>query len=392
MSVADFEKIIVLDVESETVHFYIVDKKDKKNVKHEAHGYHAPRFSEEFFEKFGRILTLYSENNPGEHMQKVLLILPDSAFVTDIVNIPTVNKKAMNASLESALRTIYKNIAEIAYNAYPVTQNKQLITYGIVGVRKNITEKFRAVCSEHKISVASITFFSNALSCGVIALKPKSKNASFALLDVKERKTTFLTVVKGRTIGFYHLPFGYSSLLADELVSENSLFDHSPAEIVVLKAIAKAKAKQLTEDEVFEFSTTEENDNYIKLGSANEPLFPSYDKKADAKANRKLRGYMARELPADPDGFIYENFRIFMKWTLELLKSNQNLVNLSQIDTVYVNIPGNREKLFDKVNSEGDMTIRFEHLEVEGKDNALLSDLELYGALYTKQYGALNNF
>ena len=57
MSVADFEKIILLDVESETVHFYIVDKKDKKNVKHEAHGYHAPRFSEEFFEKFGRILT-----------------------------------------------------------------------------------------------------------------------------------------------------------------------------------------------------------------------------------------------------------------------------------------------------------------------------------------------
>ena len=67
--------VIAIDVDNEIIHFYSTDPKDKKLIRHDAQGYRARPFDDEFFEKFSHILKLHIEHNPNEQMQKVSLIL-----------------------------------------------------------------------------------------------------------------------------------------------------------------------------------------------------------------------------------------------------------------------------------------------------------------------------
>ena len=85
--------VIAIDTEGETIHFYSSEKGSQKNIHHEAQSYRARPFDDEFFEKLGHILKLHCERNPGEQLQKVSLILPDQAFFTDNINIPTITHK-----------------------------------------------------------------------------------------------------------------------------------------------------------------------------------------------------------------------------------------------------------------------------------------------------------
>ena len=85
--------VISIDIDNEIIHFFSTDPKDKKTIRHDAQSYRARPFDDEFFEKFSHILKLHSEHNPNEQMQKVSLILPDTVFLTDMINIPTIQKK-----------------------------------------------------------------------------------------------------------------------------------------------------------------------------------------------------------------------------------------------------------------------------------------------------------
>ena len=393
--------VISIDIDNEIIHFFSTDPKDKKTIRHDAQSYRARPFDDEFFEKFSHILKLHSEHNPNQQMQKVSLILPDTVFLTDMINIPTIQKKAMSTSLEVAIQAIYKNIDELSYKTFSAAQNKQYTTYGLVGIRKDIISKFKDVCSDNHVSISNVTFAANATVNGAFALNPKLKNGSFLLLDIKEKSAQLSLAVKGRTVGSYSLPFGYSILSKTIKVSEDLLFDHSPAELLVLNAKERARAKQLTVGEEFmamksepEIATEEHEEEQTEVAEAAEDSFETvYSAGLSKKVARKLPKFMQREAPTSEEGYVYENFRIFLKWTLDFISNNATLVNLGEIDTVYVNMPQENAFLYDMINAdEEEHKVRFLPLLDSAEQDNAARNLDLYGGFYVKQYNKINNF
>lgn len=392
--------VIAIDTDGETIHFYSTEKGDQKNIHHDVKSYHANPFSDEFFEKLSNILKLHCEHNPSEQLQRVSLILPDQAFLLDTINIPTIQKSAMQTALGVTVRNIYKNADALEYNTFSAAQNKQFTTYALVGIRKELIRKLKDVCSEHQISVSNITFSANAAANAAFVLNTKLKNSSFILLDIKERTARFSIVIKGRTLGYYSLPFGYGILSKTRIAAEDLLFDHSPAELLVLNAKEKAKAKQLTVGE--EIATMDTLDEELEgsadeLEETSETDYDDFETKYSAtlhkKVARKLPKFMIREAPESKESYVYENFRIFIKWVLDLYKNNASLMNLGGVDTVYINMPADNSFLYPMINAEAEENkLKFMPLLDACNQEIITENLDLFGGFYVKQYNKINNF
>jgi hypothetical protein len=249
--------------------------------------------------------------------------------------------------------------------------------------------------------VSNITFSANSAADAAFVLNPKLKNSSFVLLDIKERTARYSIVVKGRTLGYYSLPFGYSVISKTRMISEDLLFDHSPAELLVLNAKEKALAKQLTVGEEIAAIESEVVGENVEQTDAENAFEASEDASFEArysmgyskKVARKLPKFMLRENPSSREGYAYENFRIFMKWTLDLIANNALLANLGSIDTVFVNMPADNDFLYDMANQEQEEhKVKFLPLLDSQDQEIVVRNLDLVGGFYVKQYNKINNF
>jgi len=403
------KSVVAVDTDSETIHFYSMPE-GRSSIKHDVESYKARPFDTEFFEKFRNILNLHREKDPTSQGEKISLVLPDHVFLTDTVNIPAINRRAMHNSLHLAINSIYKNGKDIRFSTFPVFQNKQYATYSLLGIRKELLTNISSICDEMHVSVQNVTYAANAAVNAAIVLNPKLKNATFLLLDIKEKSARFAFVVKGKTMGYYSLPFGYSILSKTKVASEDLLFDHSPCDLLVLNAKEKARAKQLTTvysedlDEENEIEL-DENGDEIENASDDEKSFTVREDQNVAnfassqgilpkKTARKLPKFMLRPIPESREAFVYENFRIFVKWALDLITNNSSITAFGAPDTVYVNMPREYDFLFDTVNAEAEENkITFSPLMPAIDDNDdITRNLELFGGIYVKQYNKINNF
>lgn len=389
---APVNAVIGVDADAETIKFY-VDLGNRREVQQEI-GYRCDLFSEEFYQKLDKAIKSYLQRNPSISMEKVSVVLPDRVFLMDTINVPAIGKKAMENSLEVAIGAVYKNKKELRYRTYPLAQNKQFSTFGLVGVRKEILDKLEDVCEANQIGIQNITFAASAAACGAMALNPKLRNDTFLLLDIKESSARFAFVNKGRVVGAYNLPFGDSILYKSRLVSEDLLFDHAGGELLVLNATEKARAKQLTMME--EEAVTDSDEMPQETEDETEELFAGGASAGGRRTGRKLPKFMQRELPTDREGFVYENFRIFLKWTLDILANNPTITSFGQIDTVYVNMAKEYDFLFSRLSAEEEENgVKFAPL-LSGNGYSNLSvdarDLELFGGFQLKQFSKLNNF
>ncbi len=382
--------VIAIDALTDTVHFYNAPGGGRKD-NHMTAACNCQTFGEEFNEKFGKILKAYRQKNPAAAMSKVSLVLPDHLFLTDTIDIPAVGKKAMENSLEVAIGALYKNKADLKYNTFPLTQNKQFATFGLVGVRKDLALGLTNICAANQISVQNITFAANAMVNGAMTLNPKLKNGSFVLLDIRDNNARLAIVNKGRTVGALSLPFGYNMLYKTRLAAEDLLFDHATAQLLVLNAKEKAKAKQLTM--MGEEVLTDPDEVRADVPAEGQDEFEAEEGK---KGGRKLPKFMLRDTPTEREGFVYENFRIFMKWALETVASNPSIAALGELDGIYVNMPREYMFLFGMANAEeAENGVKF--LPLIGSagteaNTAAARDLDLFGGLYVKQYNKINNF
>lgn len=386
--------VIGIDTDAETFSFY-VDLGDKREAQ-QVVSYRCRPFCEEFYQKLDKAIKNYQQRNPSVSLAKVAIVLSDDAFLMDTINVPTINRRAMENSLEVAVGATYKNRKELRYRTYPLNQNKQFSTFGVVGIRKDILDKLQEVCAANQVGIHSVTSAANAMACGAMALNGRLRNGTYLLLDVKENCCRYAFVNKGRVIGAYYLPFGEAILYKSRLVSEDLLFDHSSGELLVLNANEKAKAKHITMmgEEVLtdpdampeEIEEEEEEDEAMFVAAAGN----------GKRTGRKLPKFMQRELPTDREGFVYENFRIILKWTLDVLAGNPTITAQGPIDMVYVNMSKEYDFLFPRLNSEEEgHHVKFVPL-LPGNGYSDLSadahDLELYGGFQLRQFGKLNNF
>ncbi|MBQ8414374.1 MAG: hypothetical protein IJX58_03920 [Clostridia bacterium] len=416
--------VIGIDTDREIIHIYTRKTGNKNSISHAMYNYKAKPFTSDFYEKLGAILAQYRQDNPKQNIQKASVVVSDIAVLTDTINIPVINKKAMDNSLTASINNLYGNSSELKFNRVYISQAKQIASYAISAMKKEMLVNLQKACGDQQINVTNVTFASSAATNAAISYNTKLKNASFVILDIKEEFSKVIFVVKGKTLGFYFLPFGYKILYKTRISPEDLLFDHGAAELAVLNAKEKAKAKTLTlaEDEAEAEATAavadesaavvvEEDDDWLEILPPRPKLEEEEDEELEAelmaeeesesefisrgrkKAPRKLPKFMLRPTPTNREDFMYENFRIFMKWTLELIASNPSIVNLGAPEAVYVNMPDEYFFLYEKANIEvEDNGVRFMPLLNSEKKDIVKKNLELYGGFYVNQYNKFNNF
>ena len=397
-----FEKplsmVIAIDDYEKQIHFYSINEDDKSTIKHDIEIYRTNLFTDEFYEKFNEILKLYREKNPDLSMQKVALIVPDRVILFDSINVPVI-KKAMTGSLTTLINSLYKNNEQLKFNNILLGQNKQYATFSVVAMRKEIIVKLKKICDENEVGVNAITFNTNSIVNGAINFNPDLKTDSSIVVDMKLNNTYMAFIVKGKVCGYYPLPFGSSMLYKSRLAAEDLLFDHSSGELLVLNAKERAKSRALTTfDQMVTLNEDEEsteNNNTEATDEERESF--AFDKKTGAKkVARKLPKSMLREVPKTREEYVFENFRVYMKWAQDLISFNPSLSDHGKPNKVFINMPKEFDYLFEMANNEMNKV----GVEIEYKplisddvyDENIANSLELYGGLYSKMYNKTNCF
>ena len=372
--------VISIEPLSENIHYCTLTA-DKSALLTNSANYRPRAFDQEFFDRLSKQIKQQQEKNPEMDLQRASLILPDQLFLLDMVSVPMIHRKAMQHSLSLAIESVYKNAGDLSLMTYSVQQTKQAITFGLSGVRRDLLDDVRKTFGDNGIAITGVTYASNAMVNGAFALNSKLRGDTFLLVDIKENYTRFAFVVRGCTMGYYDLPFGHDMLYKSRVAAEDMLFDHRAGELLVLNAKERARAKQLT----MEGNGAEEGEESATYETASDGTV--------RKVGRRLPKSMQRPTPQSRNEFVYENFRIFIKWTLDLIRNNKNIVQLAKLDKVYVNMPGEYNFLFDLVNEDKEEHgVTFAPLLAEGTELTFAEKLELYGGFFLGQYNEANTF
>ena len=397
--------VISVDPHTETIGFYVMG--EDKTIQHNLANYKVRPYDQEFFDRFSRIVKMYREKFPQVDLRHVAVVLPDPLFLIDTVSVPTIQRRAMDYSVGLAIEHIYQNADDLNLMTHTVQQNKQNTTFGLVGMRRDVYELLLQACAQNGVGVDAVTFAANAMVNGAFAVNSKLRNGSFLMLDIKEDYARFAFVVRGCTMGYYDLPFGHGMLYKSRLAAEDMLFDHSAADLLVLNAKEKARAKQLTmgggtdaeageSGEKAESAETADNISEGGEMTLREENPVTVERTMDGKVRktpRRLPKSMQRPTPQGREEYVYENFRIFQKWTLDLLAGNPEIVNLAKMETVYVNMPVEYNYLFDMLNAEQEENgVAFAPLLPESTEEKIATNLELYGGFYVHNYNQPNVF
>lgn len=408
MAKSDNLTTISIDTRTSTFHFYTTADGNAASIEHHIKKYAGAHFSDEFYEKFKAALKDFVERHPAEGVQKVTLVLPDAAVLTDTVKIPTLRGPGQTKkSLEATLDGLYRNRKDLRIVSYMANQNRQNSTFALAAVQKDIVSKLYAAVSENKMLIDTLTFASNSAASAASLIDGKLKNASYLLLDVKNTYARFVFVANGKAVGFYTLPFGLEFLRKKRVVQEDMLFNHNYAELTVLNAKERAKSKKLTvmalagddaalldeEDEDDTLEPTEpiaEETDDEAYEPDDEPIAPQPGMKLYfRKSPRRLPKFMLRDVPETQEGILYENFRVFVKWALTLIAGNDKLTELGKPAFVCVNLPDDLAGVLDAVNAEiAENGIKFVRLPVGDQPAQVADNLELYGGLFPKHYTA----
>ena len=403
MAKSGFSTVISIQPQDNAFAFYSAVGRDKDSLKYSVKNYRSRYFDEEFFSEFARCLGEYAAANPSYAGKSafVTVLLPNTMIATDSFNVPGTNRKNIDSLFKVSAEVTYSNLAELKMNSATLKQNKQFSTIAVSLIRQKTVQDIYTACSGSNMFANILSSVSSTTVCGAASLNPKLKGETALLLDIKEKSTVMAFANKGVMLGCYDLPFGWDILRSAKPIAENMLFNHDVAELAVLNAKEKAKAKQLTmmgggEQPPEAAEGGEESVSLTLDSGAAAPAARQINntiKTLPRKTPRVLPKWMQRPLPETPEGVAYENFRIFIKYALEFLRANRRLTEIAQPETVYVNFPAEFEYLIDMANGEAEENkIKFASLGLKKEKAIITEHLELYGGLFADQFGSLNNF
>ncbi len=198
--------VIIVDKDAKAVRFYPSGENCGDSV---FSPFHSNIGEDSFFTEFKEILSRRSSS-----VSKAVLVLPDSLFVTDTLDIPVMSKRAVNAALSTAIGSLYKNAGEIEFITHQLYRKNRITMFGLSGLRREISSKIRACCEAVGISVKAITFAANAAVLGAFFIAPSLKKEDFLLIDIKPAVTRLAFVANGITCAYFSLPYGSDTLCA----------------------------------------------------------------------------------------------------------------------------------------------------------------------------------
>lgn len=444
--------IIGVDTVSQCVKVMRIPAGGTKEATVEYLPYQSRPMDREFFANFERLISDHLSAYPSTQSTAVYAVLPDSAVACDVITVPSVKKSRMQNALNVEIENQYKNHLDLSIRSYIAAANKQYTLYRLTMVRKELLSSFYKSLAACKLFAKETTYAANAAVDAVLALRPKNRMHSFIFVDIREKSTLFAFVNKGRTIGFHTFPFGYSAVLeATKVVHEGTLYHHDVAELAVLNAREKARAKQMTQmfdpdavslDEVADMAealppappefaeefSAEQPDGLAEAAAADgEENVPSSSVEAvedeappasaalesESAANvsvpvkepprpkifsrkmpKRLPKFMQRPVPETQEEMAVENFRIFLKYIL-LYKQFQEFDEYYQTpEYALVNMPEEFGYIIERINEsqeESGIELRYFEPQHEGNPNVTLN-LDLFGGLFLKNFNKNQNF
>lgn len=408
MKLFDFGKnptsVIAIDTAYNMVRFYSLDGKEGV-VRQEAESFKETLPSEDFFTKFDTILKTHREKCPTDSLQSVTLVLPDSVVITDTISVPTMKSSAAKRkSLNLALESLFTTPEDFEFKSFVGAENRQFTSYAVVGIKRELIARLKSICAMNKVSVKCVTYASAARINASLALNSDLKGKSFLLFDMKEDSSTLVFAVKGKAFGFYPLPFGYSMLSDTEEIKEKTLFKHSAARAALLEAEKRAKArlaagismpqptaqaKQNTDDTGLPESDTAsapaalESVNEAVITETVAPLFPD---SADTDAPD-----MPEEVVDETD-YLAKNADIIIKWAESIIADNLSIVSLGAPEYVVLGIPAEYSRVVEIISADADVRRKYRALTTSSNIDGITDNLDVYGGLFVKLQGNMNNF
>ena len=103
---------------------------------------------------------------------------------------------------------------------------------------------------------------------------------------------------------------------------------------------------------------------------------------------------MMREPPVTEEGFLFENFRIIMKWILLYARQAELSEYTATPEFIVVNMPAELYGLLDRANEDmGEKGLQFRPFTAADKFSAeIKGNLNLYGCLFSKHFNKNHNF
>ena len=196
------------------------------------------------------------------------IIIPDEYFALTSISLPKLNKQLSLQNIKTELQARFNNVNELDFEFFPIAQKQDTNIYLIKYVRKEIISQFHKVFSSLKKELASVTPRCLASQRGLLAREPKLKQRNYVIMDVREQ-ITYVTICENTTIlSFHQFDFGKNILSTTNIAKEESLFNHKPAQLAVLKARAAAKAKKGIPDDIV--TAVDEDDGFKQADTTDE--------------------------------------------------------------------------------------------------------------------------
>ena len=434
MAKLNYSTTISIDTRRSVIHYYSMLGNDVSTIEHKVKSYSGMLMDDAFFERFKAATAEFAAETPSESVRKISLVLPDNAVALDTINVPTMQyRNSTKNALNLTLGEIYRNSNDLKVMTHVAAQNKQYTTFCTAAIQKRLLTSLYSICSENKLLVDTTTYAASSTVSALSTLNPKLKNATYLFLDVKSTYSRFVFVVNGRAAGFYTLPFGLEFLCRPKYVQEDMLFDHTMAELTVLNARERAKAKKLTvlatdeqseeqgegtdgevqPEEMLIDDILDEEDRMIAAEIEEAEAEAEEAEKEDAiaepfsmtsgqqiatpkvmakKTPRRLPKFMLRPIPETEDGIVCENFRVFVKWALSLIATNEKITQLGMPEFVCVNVPKAISYVLDSANEEQEENgIEFRGIG-DNISHKVLYNLELFGGFFPKTIHPANKF
>ncbi|MBO5737319.1 MAG: hypothetical protein J6S04_05880 [Clostridia bacterium] len=413
-----YMSVIGIDSRRSVIHYYNVLGDNVESVEHSVINYAGAPFNEDFYKKLTEAFAKFVENETSEEVRKIAFVVPDDVVALDQVNLPMLrSQKMLQNAINAKLEEIYLNHDNLTFRTYLAQKNRRYCTYSTAAIQDDVLRALYSACSENKMLADVLTYASASTATAISTLNPKWKNESYMFIDVKDIYTRFIFVAGGRSVGFYTLPFGLEFLAKPKYVQEDMLFDHTMAELTVLNAQERAKAKklsilegeQVTEsvslDEMMAMNNEDEENEGENNGENNGENAPNAASTESAetstpkvkimakKTPRKLPLFMQRPIPETNEDIAKENFRVFVKWALTLIQNNKKLVELGAPKFVCVNLPKTLQFVIDATNEEeAENGLPFVRFDLADENEDLAQNLELFGGLYGNNWHSAAKF
>ena len=281
---------------------------------------------------------------------------------------------------------------------------------------KDVYSRFIFVANGRCVGFYSLPFGSEFLSANKYVQEDMLFDHSMAeltVLNARERaKSKKLSVLEDSPVGEMA-----ETVNLDAMMMTNTDWDDEDEDVKPVDSTVKSTAESVAEDTVEEVAVTEETTEETTADpEATEEVAPAEESEVTEevataseavkeevtatkakvmakKVPRKLPLFMQRPVPETAEDITKENFRVFVKWALSLIQSNQKLTAFGAPKFVCVNLHKDMQFVIDGVNlEEKENGLPFVRFDCADDDEDLAQNLELFGGLYGNNWHASAKF